>query len=125
MSQITLRWHDPAQTILIWDYPTTYTVADLYDAGERSRAMMQESSAEKINLVMMLPRTISLSKGNLLASLSESGALSYKLGALVFVSSSVSSRLLADSLRDAGYTCGLARNLDEAITFTGANTGVM
>lgn len=108
MNNITVRWANPTQTTLLWEFPRHYTVEDIYLAGKQSADMLK-THVDNIDLVLSMSQR-GISTGNLVANLPQ------QTQRLVVVSRAMSARLLVESLSRTGLDAVQVFNLDEAYT---------
>lgn len=107
MSNIAVNWSGAEHSVLVWTFPTLYTVDDLYAAGQRSREMLAGVEDAGVDLVLVLSGR-GPSYGNLVA------ALPPDVRRLVCVSRSIAVKVLVDSLRAAGMDAKRSMTLNDA-----------
>lgn len=52
MASFDIQWHDSNENILLWSFPSNYSLQDLRSASEIAQKMMAQSSAEQINIII-------------------------------------------------------------------------
>ena len=50
--KFNIQWHDVEQSILLWSFPTNYSVNDLRQASEHAKDMLAQSPAPQVSIVM-------------------------------------------------------------------------
>ena len=52
MASFDIQWHDNNDSILLWSFPSNYSLQDLRVASDTAQKMMEQSSAEQISIII-------------------------------------------------------------------------
>lgn len=122
MAEFNVYWSDEDEkSILIWDYPPHYSMETLMTVGLQVREMLKESSAARIDIIMLLNRS-NPEGASMLSMLSGAyKTMPPNVKTLIFVAPSsfgqIIIRVLNDVNEKARETTHFAESLDEALAY--------
>jgi len=95
-----IRWYDTNKTILIWEFPRAYSIAQLAAAGSTVPPMLDNSPNQRIDIAMLMNHADEISGTGNIAFLTQAFAnLHPKVGKCVFIAPSLFTELTLQCLR--------------------------
>jgi hypothetical protein len=121
MAGFEVRWLDEAQSICIWDFPTTYTLEEMGQSGAILAQMLNETAAARVDIILLMNRSETSTQHNMLSQISRYfDQIHPKVGKMIFVGSSMFTALVLKTVgklnAKARQTIDTALSVDEALS---------